>query len=83
MAASRRTATTAGESARKLSHDGDVTHAEPMVDTKTGEPGNEPIVAEEDKRLTGRNRQVFRAKDTPEYFVAALEAIAREETDDR
>ena len=83
MAASRRTTATAAEVARKFSHYSDIALGEPVVVTRNGRPRNVLISMEEYERLTERDQLAFLAEDTPERFVAALEAIARENDDGR
>jgi prevent-host-death family protein len=83
MAPSRHTTATAAEVARKFSHYSDVALAEPVVVTRNGRPRNVLISMEEYERLKERDQQAFFAADTPERFLPALEALAREDEDDR
>jgi prevent-host-death family protein len=70
---------TAGELVRQFSHYSDLALKEPVVVTKNGRARNVLISVEEYQRLKLRDRQVFRAEDTPEEFIEQLEAIARGE----
>jgi prevent-host-death family protein len=81
MATPRRTTATAAEVARKFSHYSDVALAEPVIVTKNGRARNVLISMEEYERLKERDQIAFFAEDTPERFVAALEAIIREDED--
>jgi prevent-host-death family protein len=70
---------TAGELVRQFSHYSDLALKEAVVVTKNGRPRNILLSVEEYERLKRRDRQVFRAEDTPEEFIPMLEAIARGE----
>ncbi|MEI9997094.1 MAG: type II toxin-antitoxin system prevent-host-death family antitoxin [Rhizomicrobium sp.] len=70
---------TAGELVRQFSHYSDMALKEPLVVTKNGRPRHVLLSVEEYERLKLRDRQVFRAEDTPEEFIEQLEAIARGE----
>jgi len=76
MATKKRVVTSAGELVRKFSHYSDVALAEPVVVTKNGRPRNVLISVEEYERLKQRDQQAFRAADTPERFLADIEALA-------
>lgn len=68
---------TAGELVRSFSHYSDVALAKPVVVTRNGRPRNILISVEEYARLKQRDQQAFRAADTPERFLAGIEALAR------
>ncbi len=70
---------TAGELVRQFSHYSDLALAEPVIVTKNGRPRNVLISVEEYERLKLRDRQVFRAEDTPEEFIADMRAYLRGE----
>jgi prevent-host-death family protein len=67
----------AGELVRAFSHYSDVALARPVVVTKNGRPRNILISVEEYTRLRERDQLAFRAGDTPEKFLADIEALAR------
>lgn len=69
--------TTAAELVRSFSHYSDVALAKPVIVTKNGRPRNILISFEEYERLRARDQQAFRAADTPERFLAGIEALAR------
>jgi PHD/YefM family antitoxin component YafN of YafNO toxin-antitoxin module len=71
---------TAGELVRQFSHYSDLALNEPVVVTKNGRARNVLISVDEYERLKRRDRIAFLAEDTPEEFIAQLEAIARGET---
>lgn len=66
----------AGEVVRAFSHYSDVALARPVVVTRNGRPRNVLISVEEYERLKRRDQQAFRAGDTPERFLADIEATA-------
>lgn len=68
--------TSAGELVREFSHYSDVALAKPVVVTKNGRPRNVLISVEEYERLKQRDQSAFRAVDTPEEFLADIEALA-------
>ncbi len=76
MATKERVVTSAGELVREFSHYSDVALAAPVVVTKNGRPRNVLISVEEYERLKQRDQQAFRAADTPERFLADIEAQA-------
>ena len=78
MSKAKHTAT-AGELVRQFSHYSDLALSEPVVVTRNGRPRNVLLSVEEYERLKRRDRQVFRAGDTPEEFIPILEAVARGE----
>lgn len=67
--------TTAGDLVRQFSHYSDVALARPVVVTKNGRPRNVLISVEEYERLKKRDQQAFLAADTPEHFLADIEAL--------
>jgi prevent-host-death family protein len=71
---------TAGEFVRRFSQYSDIALVDPVVVTKNGRPRNVLISIEEYERLIKRNQQAFMAADTPEQFVADIEALAAGET---
>ena len=75
-----RVTTTAGDLVRQFSHYSDIALAHPVVVTKNGRPRNVLISVEEYERLKKRDQQAFLAADTPELFLADIEALASEET---
>ncbi len=66
----------AGDIARQFSHFSDVSLTRPVVVTKNGRPRNVILSVEEYNRLKARDQQSFKAEDTPEPFLAAIERIA-------
>lgn len=68
----------AGEMVREFSHYSDVALAQPVVVTKNGRPRNVLISFEEYERLARRDQQAFRAADTPDKFLAGIEALAKD-----
>jgi prevent-host-death family protein len=66
----------AGELVRAFSHYSDVALARPVVVTRNGRPRNVLISVDEYERLKQRDQQAFRAADTPERFLADIEATA-------
>jgi len=66
----------AGELVRAFSHYSDVALARPVVVTKNGRPRNILISVEEYERLKKRDQLAFRAAETPERFLADIEALA-------
>ena len=77
MAGSKRVVTSAGDLVRQFSHFSDVALAQPVVVTKNGRPRNVLISVDEYERLKRLDQQAFLAADTPEQFVADIEALAR------
>lgn len=81
MASPKAVTASAADLVRQFSHYSDVALVDPVIVTKNGRPRNVLISVEEYDRLRKRDRRAFRAADTPEYFLADLEAIAREADD--
>ncbi len=77
MAKKERVIASAGELVREFSHYSVVALAEPVVVTKNGRPRNVLISVKEYERLKRRDQQAFRAANTPERFLADIEALAR------
>lgn len=75
---SKQTAT-AADLVRDFSRYSDLALKEPVVVTKNGRPRNVLLSVEEYERLKRRDRQAFRAEDTPEEFIADMEAYLRGE----
>jgi prevent-host-death family protein len=69
--------TTATNLARDMSHYSDVALSEPVVITKGGKPRNVLTSYKEYQRLLKRDQEAFAAADTPEHFIADIEATAR------
>lgn len=78
MASAKRVVASAAEVVRQFSHYSDLALVEPVVVTKNGRPRNVLISVEEYERLRKRDRRAFLAADTPEYFVAGIETLARD-----
>lgn len=70
---------TAGELVRQFSHYSDLALKEPVIVTKNGRARNVLLSVDEYERLKLRDRQVFSAEDTPEEFIADMEAYLRGE----
>lgn len=68
--------TTAGELVRQFSHFSDVALAQPVVVTKNGRPRNVLLSVEEYERLKLRDQQSFLVENTPDRFLADIEATA-------
>ena len=62
---------------RRFAHYSDVAMSQPVVVTKNGRRRNVLISVDEYERLKKRDRLAFRAADTPEHFLADIEALAR------
>ena len=77
MADEERITTTAGALVRQFSHFSDIALAHPVVVTKNGRARNVLISIEEYERLKKRDQQSFLAEDTPETFLADIEATSR------
>jgi prevent-host-death family protein len=71
-----RVVTTAGDLVRQFSHYSDVALGQPVIVTRNGRARNVLISIEEYERLRRRDQQAFMAADTPEHFVADIEALA-------
>jgi prevent-host-death family protein len=71
-----RVVTSAGDLVRQFSHYSDVALGQPVVVTKNGRPRNVLISVEEYERLKKRDQQAFLAADTPDHFLADIEALA-------
>lgn len=69
----------AGDVVRQFSHYSDLALAQPVVVTKNGRPRNVLISFEEYERLASRDQQAFKAADTPDTFLADIEALASAE----
>lgn len=67
----------AADLARQFSHYSDVALKQPVIVTKNGRPRNVLLSVEEYQRLMERDQQAFFAEDTPEEFLADIEATAR------
>ncbi len=80
MANDQRVVTTAGDLVRQFAHYSDVALGQPVVVTKNGRPRNVLISVDEYERLKKRDRLAFHAADTPEHFLADIEATARGKT---
>lgn len=78
MASPKAVTASAADLVRQFSHYSDVALVDPVIVTKNGRPRNVLISVEEYDRLRKRDRRAFRAADTPEYFLADLEALARD-----
>ena len=76
MAAREGVVTSAGELVREFSHFSDLALAQPVVVTKNGRPRNVLLSVEEYERLKQRDQLAFRASDTPDHFLADIEATA-------
>ncbi|PKU24119.1 type II toxin-antitoxin system prevent-host-death family antitoxin [Telmatospirillum siberiense] len=81
MKTDERVVTTAGDLVRQFSHFSDVALGQPVVVTRNGRPRNVLISIEEYERLKKRDQQAFLAADTPEHFLADIEALAGREGD--
>ena len=77
MDKARQITTTAGELVRQFSHYSDVALGKPVVITRNGRPRNVLISVDEYERLKSRDQQAFMAADTPQHFLADIEALAR------
>lgn len=76
METAKRVVTSAGDLVRQFSHYSDVALAQPVVVTRNGRPRNVLISVEEYDRLKKRDQQAFIAADTPDHFLADIEALA-------
>ena len=76
MEAAKHVTATAGELVRQFSHYSDIALAQPVVVTRNGRGRNVLISLEEYERLRKRDQQAFLAADTPEQFLADIEALA-------
>ena len=76
MARPKRVVTTAGDLVRKFGHYNDLARTTPVIVTKNGRPSSVLISVTEYERLKQRDQQAFLAADTPERFLADIEAIA-------
>lgn len=79
MKTAGRVVTTAGDFVRQFSHYSDVALGQPVVVTRNGRPRNVLIAVEEYERLKKRDQMAFLAADTPEHFLADIEALAGSE----
>jgi hypothetical protein len=80
MAKAKRVVITAGNLVRSFSRYSDMALTKPVVVTKNRQPHNVLISVAEYERLKSRDRQAFMAADTPDEFLAQLEALARSKT---
>ena len=71
------TIASAGEIARQFSHFSDLALTRPVFVTRNGRRRNVLLSVAEYERLKQRDRQVFRAEDTPEEFIPLIKAVAR------
>jgi prevent-host-death family protein len=76
MLTARPYVTTAGELVRRFSHYSAIAQDAPVVITENGRPRNVLISIAEFERLKTRDQQAFLAADTPEEFLADIEALA-------
>ncbi|AOX16669.1 type II toxin-antitoxin system prevent-host-death family antitoxin [Kozakia baliensis] len=76
MAAVQRIMASAGELVRKFAHYSDIALAHPVIVTRNGRPRNVLISVEEYDRLRSRDQQAVTAAETPERFLADIEALA-------
>ncbi|MFD2234765.1 type II toxin-antitoxin system prevent-host-death family antitoxin [Phaeospirillum tilakii] len=76
-----RVVTTAGDLVRKFSHYSDVALGQPVIVTRNGRPRNVLISVEEYERLRQRDQQAFPAAETPDHFLADIQALADGEED--
>jgi len=79
MKTAERVVTSAGDLVRQFSHYSDVALGQPVVVTRNGRPRNVLISVEEYERLKRRDQQAFLAAETPEHFLADIEALAGRE----
>jgi PHD/YefM family antitoxin component YafN of YafNO toxin-antitoxin module len=77
MTSDERVTTTAGDLVRQFAHFSDIALGRPVVVTKNGRPQNVLISVAEYERLKKRDQRAFLAADTPERFLADIEALAR------
>ncbi|MBS0278898.1 MAG: type II toxin-antitoxin system Phd/YefM family antitoxin [Proteobacteria bacterium] len=77
MAKTKLKTASAGDVVRQFSHYSDIALREPVVVTRNGRPRNVMISVEEYERLKRRDQQAFTAAETPERFLADLEALAK------
>ena len=68
--------TTVDDLVRQFSHYSEIAEAAPVVITKNGRAKNVLISIEEYERLKARDQQAFLAAETPEHFLAEIEALA-------
>lgn len=76
MASVQRIMASAGELVRKFAHYSDIALAQPVIVTRNGRPRNVLISVEEYDRLRSRDQQAVTASETPERFLADIEALA-------
>ncbi len=79
MATTEPITATAGDLVRQFSHYSNLALAQPVIVTRDGQPRNVLISVEEYERLKRRDQQAFLAADTPEHFLADIEALASDE----
>jgi prevent-host-death family protein len=79
MVLADRVTTTAGDLVRQFAHYSDVALTQPVIVTRNGRPRNVLLSVAEYERLKQRDQLAFLASDTPEPFVAAIEALAKGE----
>lgn len=66
----------AAELVREFPRYSDVALSQPVIVTQEGRPRNVLISYDEYERLIGRDRQAFRAADTPDEFLEELDRLA-------
>ena len=76
MTSAEHTTASAGELVRKFAHYSDVALGHPVVVTRNGRPRNVLLSVEEYDRLKSRDQQAITAGETPERFLADIEALA-------
>jgi len=76
MPAAKTVTASAGELVRQFAHFSDVALAQPVVVTRNGRPRNVLLSVQEYERLKSRDQLAFMAADTPDRFLADLEATA-------
>jgi prevent-host-death family protein len=74
MAKAKQIKASAGDIVRQFSHYSDVALKRPVIVTKNGRPRNVLISVEEYDRLKSRDQLAFTAENSPEEFIADLEA---------
>ncbi len=79
MASTDQITTTAGDLVRQFAHYSDVALTQPVIVTRNGRPRNVLLSVAEYERLKQLDQRAFLAAETPEPFVAAIEAQAQGE----
>jgi PHD/YefM family antitoxin component YafN of YafNO toxin-antitoxin module len=72
----RMTTATAGELVRQFAYFSDIALTQPVIVTRNGRPRNVLLSVVEYERLKQHDQQAFRAADTPEEFLPAIEKLA-------